>query len=188
MMKELEDFKTLEELLQYKKELETRVSDDDILEEVLENIWVELLNASKLEEDVYDISKINKNWLITILTLLNKRNDNKFGIRILNDSKKQKKIYKLDNSLNQAVIDEYNIDKEHNLVQFVDDNGLTYTYDSFYGEFCLEDYLEKEKNFGDIVKLYNSNLFTEKEKRVLNKYVYDEYLESIHKNKSKVRK
>ena len=141
-----------------------------------------------LEKSILSIKMTNKKWLATILMLLNSRDNSKSSVKVINDSKKQKKIYRLDSSLNQARIDEYNMDKEHNIVEIVDGTGVGYIYDSFSGEFILEKYLEEEKSFEEIEKLFDTNLFTGKEKRVLNKYVFDKSFEEEKDKKIRIRK
>lgn len=190
-MKELEEFNTMEELLQYKKELETRITDEDILEEVLENVWNELLNINSLVNDIYSVKYSNANWLAIVYALLGTREDiDQYKIKVVNEIGSKKKIYTLDKNLHQAIVEEDNMDKDYNIVMFTNNkkDGTDVIYDKFSGEFDLENYLETIVNYSKVIEMLAGNGLTKKEVRVLNRYIFDGYKENVRKGNVKTRR
>lgn len=190
-MKNFEEFKTMEELLQYKKELETIITDEDLLEEIADNIWNELVKVNKYISDILSIKNTNRKWLSIISTILSSCLDkNKYKIKVINDSNRKKKIYIIDDSLSHITIEEENIDKEYNIVLFENDkdNNDTILYDEFTGEFNLDRYLDKKVSFSKITDSLDNKGLNEKEMRILNKYVFDRFKEEKEVGLTKVRK
>lgn len=190
-MKNFEEFKTMEELLQYKKELETIITDEDLLEEIADNIWNELVTVNKYVSDILNVKNTNRKWLSILLTILNSRSyKNQYKIKVINDSSRKKKIYTIDDSLSHIAIEEDDIDKEYNVVLFTNDkdNNDTILYDEFVGNFNLDIYLDQETSFSKITDSLDNKGLNEKEMRILNKYVFDRFKEEKEVGLTKVRK
>lgn len=188
-MKNIEDFKSLEELLQYKKELETRITDEDLLEEVVENIWNELLTVNGYVNDIYNTKNNNRKWLSIILTILGSRSYKEpYKARIINNSNSKEKLYTLSDDLHHATVEEATADREFNVVLFTNGKENSVIYDEFFGKFDLNNYLEKEERYSRVVDKIENKGLTEKEIKILNKYIFDSYKENKVKGKQKIRK
>ena len=75
-MLEVEKFRTMKELLKQQKELERACSDEDILDEVKDNIYLDLVNVNKIIDEVRKLKLTNQEWLDLILNVVNSRDDN----------------------------------------------------------------------------------------------------------------
>lgn len=190
-MKKLEEFKTMEELLQYKKELETIITDDGILDEVVDNIWMELSDINSYVNDIISTKNTNRKWLSIILTILGSRSyKEQYKIKVYNESSSKTSIYTLDNSMHHATVEEKNINKEYNTVLFTSDKNAynTIVYEEFCGKFNMDTYLDEEKEFSKIIDILENNGLTDKELKILYKYIFDNYKKELETNKTKVRK
>lgn len=190
-MKKLEDFNTMEELLQYKRELETRITDDDLLDEIQEKIWSELLNVNSMVNDIYSVRYSNGNWLAIIYALLKPREDiDQYNIKVINEIGSKKKIYTLDKNMHKAMVEEDYKDMEYNVVMFTNgkNDKTDVIFDKFSGKFDLETYLETTVNYSKVIEMLADNGLTEKEVRVLNRYIFDGYKESVRKGNVKIRR
>lgn len=190
-MKKLEEFNTMEELLQYKRELETRITDDDLLDEIQEKIWSELLNVNSMVNDIYSVRYSNGNWLAIIYALLKPRKDiDQYNIKVINEIGSKKKIYTLDKNMHKAMVEEDYKDMEYNVVMFTNgkNDKTDVIFDKFSGKFDLETYLETTVNYSKVIEMLADNGLTEKEVRVLNRYIFDGYKESVRKGNVKIRR
>lgn len=190
-MKKLEEFNTMEELLQYKRELETKITDDDLLDEIQEKIWSELLNVNSMVNDIYSVRYSNGNWLAIIYALLKPREDiDQYNIKVINEIGSKKKIFTLDKNMHKAMVEEDYKDMEYNVVMFTNgkNDKTDVIFDKFSGKFDLETYLEATVNYSKVIEMLVDNGLTEKEVRVLNRYIFDGYKESVRKGNVKIRR
>lgn len=188
-MKKIEEFKSLEELLQYKKELETVITDEELLEEVVDNIWKELLNVNGYLNDIYNFKNSNRKWIRIILAILGLRSSKEhYKTRIINNCNSREKLYTLDDNLHQATVEEVNSNKEFNIILFTNGKENSLIYDEFFGKLDIEEYLDKKIEFSKLLEHINLKNLNEKEIKILNKYVFDSYKENTIKSKTKTRK
>ena len=74
-MLEVKKFKSMNEVLKQQKELERACSDEDILDEVKDNIYLDLVNINKFITDIRKTKMTNQTWLELLLNILNSRQD-----------------------------------------------------------------------------------------------------------------
>ena len=188
-MKRLENIKSMEELLSYKKELETIITDEDLLEEVVENVWKELLNVNGYINTIYNYKNPNRKWIAIILTILNSRSYKEhYKIRIINTCNSKEKLYTFSDDLHHITVEEVNADKESNVVLFTNGKENSVIYDRFKGKLDIDSYLEAESELSKVIDYVENKGLSEKEISLLSKFVFDSYKENISKGKIRTRK
>ena len=113
-MLEVEKFRTMKELLKQQKELERACSDEDILDEVKDNIYLDLVNVNKIIDEVRKLKLTNQEWLDLILNVVNSRDDNQeYKLQIISGTKNHEKIYTFYN-FNQIEVKQVNQERKCN--------------------------------------------------------------------------
>ncbi len=214
-MLEVEKFRTMKELLKQQKELERACSDEDILDEVKDNIYLDLVNVNKIIDEVRKLKLTNQEWLDLILNVVNSRDDNQeYKLQIISGTKNHEKIYTFDN-FNQIEVQQVNQESKWNATVIVRsdidimkfsgsyENGsiffnptaykdyyrsnLFVTYDTFSGDLYIPSYLINEVDIEKLLVSGSEYGLKEKEVNLLNEIVFAIYKE-LNKPKKRVLK
>ncbi len=214
-MLEVKKFKSMNEVLKQQKELERACSDEDILDEVKDNIYLDLVNINKFITDIRKTKMTNQTWLELLLNILNSRQDRyNYKLQVISGTKSHEKVYTFENfnkvevketnevdKWNAAIIVRSDIDiikltspYENGSVFFMPSAYKEYyrtklfvTYDTFKDELCIPSYLAEEKSIEDLLMYGEECGLTEKEVKKLNEIVFALYKEQ-RKDKKRVLK
>ena len=211
-MLKLEKFNSLQELIQYQKELYTIYKDSSVDEYKKDKVLEEILEIGEFLENT---TTTNKRLIQSLLSLINGR-DEAYQLQILSGIKKHEKIYKYNSfedveveekidSLpwNAVVIVRSDVDilklASNNLnsslffrpenYKSIYDKKLLFTYDAFLGDMEIEHYLDAEVNIAKLSDLSEKDGLTKEELKLLDIIILNIYKEEYNKtnNKEKVR-
>lgn len=209
-MLEVNKFKTMSELLKHQKELENAISDDDVLDEVKESIFIELVHINELVRSIYNVKETNRHWLELLLNMLNKRQDGFYRLHIISGENNNKKMYTFDD-FNKVEVE--NIGKsrkwytvfltktnnpiadiispyENDPVSFSPElYGKTFIlYEGKEGELCVPLYLSEERNISEFLDYGEERGLTKEEVSYLNEVVFNEYKNQNRTKKRELKK
>lgn len=204
-MLEVNKFKTMNELLKHQKELENAISDDDVLDEVKENIFIELVRINELIRNIHNVKETNKYWLELLLDMLNQRQDGPYRLQIISGENNNKKMYTF-NDFNKVEVE--NIGKSRkwytvfltkadskiaDLISPYENEPVLFTpelygksfilYEGKEGELCVPLYLSEERNISEFLDYGEERGLTKEEVSYLNEVVFNEY-----KNQNRIKK